>query len=315
MAVAATGAAPLLCLVGPTASGKSALGLELAERLGAEILSLDSAQVYRGMDIGSAKPDAEERTRVRHWLIDLRDPWERFSAADFVAEAEAAIADIRARGRQPLLVGGTMLYLRALLAGLSPMPAADPGLRAELGARLAREGSAALHAELARCDPAAAARIHRNDPQRILRALEVQRLTGVSISTLQARSAQPRRQARVLALVPGDRAWLHRRIEQRLDAMISAGFLDEVAALMRLPGMHAELPSMRAVGYRQAWGHLAGDYDHARFRELALYATRQLAKRQLTWIRGEADWQTVDPLSFSGSEEALELALGVLGAW
>lgn len=287
---------PLLCLVGPTAAGKSALALELAERHGAEIVSVDSALAYRGMDIGSAKPTLAERARVRHWLVDVREPTEPWSAADFVADAEAAIADIESRGRRPLLVGGTMLYLRALLQGLSELPASDPAIRAQLASELAARGAAALHAELAGVDPPAAARIHPNDPQRLLRALEVFRQTGTPLSALQgAWQGAPRRPGVLLALAPADRGLLHRRIAERLDAMFAAGFLDEVRALMARPGVHRELPAMRAVGYRQAWGHLAGEYDFARCRELAIHATRQLAKRQLTWLRGTPGVEWFDP--------------------
>ena len=287
---------PLLCLIGPTAAGKTELALQLAEAHGAEIVSVDSALAYRGMDIGTAKPSPAERARVRHWLIDVREPTQSWSAADFVADAEAAIGDIESRGRRPLLVGGTMLYLRALLQGLSELPAADPALRAQLAAELAERGAAALHAELARIDPDAAQRIHPNDPQRLLRALEVYRQTGTPISVLQrAWAGTPRRQGVLLALAPADRGLLHRRIEQRFDAMLAAGFLDEVRALVQLPGIHRDLPSMRSVGYRQAWGHLAGEYDLARCRDLAIFATRQLAKRQLTWLRGTAGVEWFDP--------------------
>ncbi|MCB1601321.1 MAG: tRNA (adenosine(37)-N6)-dimethylallyltransferase MiaA [Xanthomonadales bacterium] len=304
---------PLICIVGPTAAGKTEIALDLAERHGAEIISVDSALVYRGMDIGTAKPDADQLARVRHWLIDLREPVDSYSAADFVVDAEAAIADIQSRGRMPLLVGGTMLYLRALLQGLSDLPAANPELRAQLAAELAERGAEALHEDLARCDPAAAARIHRNDPQRLLRALEVFRQTGKPISELQGAWQQSaRRPARLIALAPPDRSLLHRRIEQRFDAMLAAGFLDEMRELMSRPDMHPDLPAMRAVGYRQAWGHLAGDYDLARCRELSIYATRQLAKRQLTWLRGMADVEWFDPAA-SGSLEAISGRLELAG--
>jgi tRNA dimethylallyltransferase len=287
---------PLNCIVGPTAAGKTALSLALAERLGAEIISADSAQVYRGMDIGSAKPAVAERARVPHWLIDVREPDEPYSAAEFAADAEAAILDIESRGRWPLVVGGTMLYVRALVHGLSPLPPADPALRAKLAAELAARGVSALHAELAQVDPVAAARIHRNDPQRILRALEVWRLTGTPISALQgAWRAPPRRPARLLALSPPTRTVLHRRIEQRVDRMIEAGLLAEVRLLMARFGPHRELPALRAVGYRQAWRHLLGEYDFATFRAKTIHATRQLAKRQLTWLRGEANVTWFDP--------------------
>jgi tRNA dimethylallyltransferase len=287
---------PLACIVGPTAAGKTALSLALAERLGAEIVSADSALVYRGMDIGSAKPDAAERARVRHWLIDVREPDEPYSAAEFAADAEAAIADIESRGRRALVVGGTMLYVRALVHGLSPLPTSDPAVRADLAAQLAVRGLTALHAELAQVDPEAAARIHPNDAQRTLRALEVWRLTGTPISVLQgAWQAPPRRPARLLAVSPPDRAVLHQRIERRVDRMIEAGLLDEVRALMERHGLHRELPALRAVGYRQAWAHLAGEYDVDTFRAKTIHATRQLAKRQLTWLRGEANVEWFDP--------------------
>lgn len=286
---------PLICIVGPTAAGKSDIALRLADAFGAELVSVDSALVYRGMDIGTAKPTAAERAAVRHWLIDTVEPTQPYSAAEFVADAEQAIADIEARGRVPLLVGGTMLYLRALLQGLSDLPAADPDLRAQLGHELSTRGAAALHAELAGIDPAAAARIHPNDPQRLLRALEVYRLTGTPISSLQQAWRQaPRRPGILVALSPADRSVLHQRIAQRFDTMLAGGFLDEVRALMQRPGMHPDLPSMRSVGYRQAWGHLAGDYDLTRCRELSIYATRQLAKRQLTWLRSTPGVSWVD---------------------
>ena len=286
----------IVCLVGPTASGKSELSMQLAESLGAEIISADSALVYRGMNIGTAKPSHADRARVPHWLIDTREPTEAYSAADFVSDAESAIADIQARGRIALVVGGTLLYVRALLQGLSTLPPADPKLRTVLASELQTRGAAELHAELGRVDPTAAARIHPNDPQRLLRALEVYRQTGNAISSLQgAWKAAPRRTGLLLGLIPADRALLHTRIAARLDAMLAAGFLDEVRALMAVPGMHDDLPAMRAVGYRQALGHLRGEYGQDRFRELALYATRQLAKRQLTWLRGEPDLNVFDP--------------------
>lgn len=288
---------PVLALMGPTASGKTALALEIAQRFGGEVVSVDSALVYRRLDIGSAKPTAAERAAVPHHLIDLREPWEPYSAADFARDAADAIADILARGRLPLLVGGTGLYFRALLDGLSPMPESDPAMRAQLQAELALRGAAALHAELAAIDPLAATRIRPGDAQRIVRALEVWRLGGVPISTLQASSLPPRHPFRVLrlALAPADRAVLHARIAQRFDLMLEAGLLDEVAALRAEPRVHAELPALRAVGYRQAWRFLAGDTDREGLREEGIAATRQLAKRQLTWLRGEPDVFWCDP--------------------
>lgn len=292
-----------IALMGPTASGKTATALELAERLGGEIVSVDSALVYRGMDIGAAKPDAAERARAPHHLLDLRDPWESYSAAEFAADARRALDDIVARGRMPILAGGTGLYFRALLEGLSPMPEADPQLRAEISAEAERAGWPAMHAQLARVDPKAAARIHATDPQRIQRALEVFRLTGKPISQWQAAHGPQRPPLRVLKLVlsPADRAVLHQRIELRFDQMLAQGFLDEVRRLRALPELAAvpaplDLPAIRAVGYRQAWQYLDGEGSAAEFRDRAIFATRQLAKRQLTWLRGELDARWFDPV-------------------
>lgn len=271
-------------LAGPTASGKSAIAMALAERIELEIVSVDSAQVYRGMDIGTAKPSAAERARVSHHLIDLLDPAEAYSAARFAHDARAAIAAINARGRLALLVGGTMLYLKALFDGLDTLPAADAGVRAAIDAQAAAEGWPALHAQLARVDPVTAARLARHDAQRIQRALEVWRLTGIPLSQAQGRRAMPGLTLPLLALEPGSRAWLHERIARRFDAMLAAGLADEVRALHARGDLHAGLPSMRCVGYRQLWqaldtGTLAGA------RERGIAATRQLAKRQLTWLR------------------------------
>ena len=303
-----------IALMGPTASGKSALALEWAQRLGGEIVSVDSALVYRGLDIGAAKPTPAERAAVAHHLVDLREPWQPYSAAEFAADARAAIDDIVARGQVPILAGGTGLYFRALLHGLAEMPAADAGVRRELEAQAVAEGWAALHAELAAIDPAAAARIHATDAQRIQRALEVYRLSGRPISAWQRETARTRLPLRVLPLVlaPRERATLHARIESRFDAMLAQGFLDEVRALRALPQLAAHpaplgLPALRAVGYRQAWEHLAGAFDADGFRERAIFATRQLAKRQLTWLRGELGARWFDP----GTERStLEQALG-----
>lgn len=293
----------VIALMGPTASGKTALALEWAQRLGGEIVSVDSALVYRGLDIGAAKPSADEQAQVPHHLIDLRQPWQPYSAAEFATDGRRALDDIAARGKLPILTGGTGLYFRALLSGLSPMPEADPATRMQLAADAAARGWAALHAELALVDPVAAARIHATDAQRIQRALEVYRLSGRTISDWhRATRAMPRLPYRVLKLVlaPGDRAVLHRRIAQRFDAMLAAGFLDEVARLRGLPQLHShprplELPALRAVGYRQAWEHLDAGTDAATFRDRAIFATRQLAKRQLTWLRGELDARWFDP--------------------
>jgi tRNA dimethylallyltransferase len=280
-------------LVGPTAAGKSAWAMAIAARWRAEIVSVDSAQVYRGLDIGSAKPGPSERAAVPHHLIDLREPTEPYSAAQFVHDARAAIDAIHARGARALLVGGTMLYFKALIDGLDAMPATDPAVRAAVQADAAARGWPALHAELAGVDPTTAQRLAPNDAQRIGRALEVWRASGRPLSSFHARAARDGAPAhRLIALEPASRAWLHARIGQRFDAMLAAGLLDEVRALRTRPGVHAELPALRAVGYRQAWqaldAGLAGAALTARVRETGSAATRQLAKRQLTWLRSMA---------------------------
>ena len=277
-----------ICLAGPTASGKSALALQLADALHGEVefISVDSAQVYRGMDIGTAKPDAAERARVPHHLIDLIEPEQAYSAAMFVRDANAAAETIRARGRLPLLVGGTMLYFKALRDGLDAMPAADLALREKLDTRAAAEGWPALHAELAKVDPATAARLAPHDAQRIQRALEVWLATGQPLSAFHAQSATTSDIARwpMVSLQPGSRAWLHERIAQRFEAMLATGLVDEVRHLRQRPALRPEMPSMRCVGYRQAWAALdAGTLDG--LREAGIAATRQLAKRQITWLR------------------------------
>jgi tRNA dimethylallyltransferase len=272
--------------MGPTASGKSAVALELAQRLPLEIVSVDSAQVYRGMDIGTAKPDMAARARVPHHLIDLIDPDTAYSAARFRADALDAIAAIGARGRIALVVGGTMLYFKALREGLSQLPGADPGIRARLDARAATEGWPALHAELARLDPVSAARLKDTDSQRIQRALEVHAITGRAMSTLHGtRSGGATADALAFALIPSDRADLHRRIALRFDAMLDAGLVDELRALRERHALDPDMPSMRCVGYRQAWQFLDGVGDRAMLRERGIAATRQLAKRQFTWLR------------------------------
>ncbi|MGY0635024.1 tRNA (adenosine(37)-N6)-dimethylallyltransferase MiaA [Luteimonas sp. A478] len=293
-----------IAIMGPTASGKTAFALECARALGGEIVSVDSALVYRGLDIGAAKPSAAERGQVPHHLIDVRDPWQPYSAAEFAADARVVLDDIAGRGRLPILAGGTGLYFRSLLRGLSAMPPADPETRARLATRAEALGWPAMHAELARVDPDAARRIHATDPQRIQRALEVYELTGRRISELQAAPPSGRLPFRVLKLVlaPDDRAVLHQRIAQRFDAMLEAGFIEEVQALRALPELRGhpaplDLPALRAVGYRQAWEHLDGAVDADGFRDRAIAATRQLAKRQLTWLRGELDALWFDPQS------------------
>jgi len=288
-----------VAVMGPTASGKTDFAADWAERLGTAIISVDSALVYRRMDIGSAKPDAAILRRAPHRLIDLREPHQPYSAADFARDALQAMQDLAGQGQVPLLVGGTGLYFRALLEGLSELPRSDPALRGALQVECAERGLAALHAELCAVDPVAATRIQPGDSQRILRALEVFRLSGRPISTWQAQGSATTKRFpfRVLKLVlaPRDRGVLHERIERRFQAMLAAGFLDEVRALKADPRLHSELPAMRAVGYRQAWQHLDGSIDHAGFVEQGINATRHLAKRQLTWLRGEHDALWFDP--------------------
>ncbi|MDP4078964.1 tRNA (adenosine(37)-N6)-dimethylallyltransferase MiaA [Acidovorax sp. A1169] len=284
---------PAIALAGPTASGKTAgalaLAAVLAPRMPVEIISVDSALVYRGMDIGTAKPSSDELAAVPHHLIDIRDPLHSYSAAEFVQDATRLIAEIRARGALPLLVGGTMLYFKALFDGIDDMPAADPAVRERIEAQAAAQGWPALHAELARVDPVTAARLAPADSQRIQRALEVWHVSGRPLSSFH--SAKDRAPSTVAAstalfsLEPDDRAWLHARIAQRFDAMLAAGFLDEVKALHARGDLHPDLPSMRCVGYRQAWESLYGHFPMDSLRERGIAATRQLAKRQITWLR------------------------------
>ena len=285
-------------LMGPTGSGKSALAIRLAEELPLEIISVDSALVYRGMDIGTAKPQLALRARIPHHLIDIRDPAASYSAGEFARDAQLAMQDIWRRGRQPLLVGGTMLYFHALSAGIAPLPPADPGVRAAIDAQAAEVGWAALHAELARVDPQAAGRIHVNDPQRIQRALEVYRLTGSPITKLQQRRLSGFADVNVMefAIAPLERAELHTNIELRFKAMLAAGFLAEVRGLYERGDLNAEHPSMRAVGYRQLWRYLAGHCAFDQATEQAIAATRQLAKRQLTWLRRRSAAQWLDSM-------------------
>ena len=281
-----------IALVGPTASGKTAAALALAatlqERGGAEIISMDSALVYRGMDIGTAKPSREELASVPHHLIDILDPLHSYSAAEFAKDATRLMADIRTRGKTPLLVGGTMLYLKALLEGLNDMPAADPQVREQIQQRAQTLGWPALHAELMQVDPITAARLAPGDSQRIGRALEIWTSTGQPLSAFhQAPKAHaPTLNIPVISLEPSDRAWLHQRIALRFEQMMAAGFLDEVRALRARGDLHPDLPSMRCVGYRQAWQGLDEGWSEAEICERGIFATRQLAKRQLTWLRG-----------------------------
>jgi tRNA dimethylallyltransferase len=277
-------------LMGPTAAGKTGLAVTLCERYPLEIISVDSALVYRGLDIGTAKPDAQTLQQAPHRLIDIRDAAESYSAADFRADALREMAAITAAGRVPLLVGGTMLYFRALEHGLSELPSADPDVRQRLESQAAAIGWPAMHEILRQKDPASAARIHPNDPQRIQRALEVIEVSGRPLSELQDGAAGQPLDYRLHKIVisPEPRSVLHRRIEQRFDRMIATGFIEELRTLHARPDLHAGLPSMRAVGYRQGWAWLEGDYDFAQMREKAIAATRQLAKRQLTWLRRES---------------------------
>ena len=273
-------------LLGPTASGKSRLAMELAARFPLEIVSVDSAQVYIGMDIGTAKPSLAERDRVRHHLVDLIEPTQSYSAGRFRADCVRAIVEILGRGKIPLLVGGTMLYYKALAQGIDALPQADPGLRARIDARAARHGWPALHAELARVDPATAARLSPNDAQRIQRALEVRELTGRPLSEQQRGAPASLPFAlKAYALMPEDRAELHRRIAARFEHMLAEGLVEEVEGLRNRYSLRPGLPSMRCVGYRQVWGYLEGEYGKAELRDKGIAATRQLAKRQLTWLR------------------------------
>lgn len=298
----------LLVLTGPTGTGKTDVAAHLAGTLPLEIVSVDSALVYRGMDIGTAKPSRELRAHIPHHLIDICEPTESYSAGRFVEDALVCLSDIRARGRIPLLVGGTMLYLRALLRGMAPMPQASLGIRADIEKRAVAEGWGALHRELTQLDPQAAARIHPNDPQRIQRALEVRYASGRPISELQRETRSPVEGQTVCgwALMPGDRGSHRERLGRRFGEMMSAGLLDEVAALHRRGDLTGEHPAMRAVGYRQLWGHLDGAYDLETAVARAIAATRQLAKRQLTWLRAEPGLRQVDPFA-PGALDALGL--------
>ncbi len=302
---------PAVLLMGPTASGKTPLALALARVLPVEIVSVDSAQVYRGMDVGTAKPLASEREGVPHHLVDIIDPTEAYSAARFRADALKLMREITARARIPVLAGGTMLYFKALREGLSELPGGDEGIRAQIDAEAAARGWQALHAELARVDPQTAARLKPNDAQRIQRALEVFRLSGEPMSQLLGRgkgSALPFRLIE-LALVPSDRAVLHRRIEARFDAMLERGLVEEVRTLRKRYALQANLPSMRCVGYRQAWQFLEGEIDRDELRNRGIFATRQLAKRQLTWLRATPWIRGFDCLDLSIVAKSIDFLL------
>ncbi|MFV3384853.1 tRNA (adenosine(37)-N6)-dimethylallyltransferase MiaA [Pseudomonas sp. NY15364] len=309
---------PAIFLMGPTAAGKTDLALELARVLPCDLISVDSALVYRGMDIGTAKPERDVLDAFPHALIDIRDPAESYSAAEFRTDALAAMAESAARGRIPLLVGGTMLYYKALLEGLADMPSADPAIRAELEARAAAEGWEVLHRELAVVDPQSAARIHPNDPQRLTRALEVYRLSGMSMTEHRLRQAAGNPDMGTsgagqlpytvvqLAIAPAQRQVLHDRIAQRFRVMLEQGFVEEVQALRRRSDLHAGLPSIRAVGYRQVWEYLDGELSRDEMVERGIIATRQLAKRQFTWLRGWENVHWLDSLACDNLSRVLK---------
>jgi tRNA dimethylallyltransferase len=290
---------PAIFLVGPTASGKTDLAFELCRTIPCDIISVDSAQVFRDMNIGTAKPDAATLAQFPHRLIDLIDPHERYSAARFCSDALAAMAEISAAGRIPLLVGGTMLYVKALREGLADLPSADPEVRAAIESDALQRGWPALHGDLAELDPVTAARLKATDSQRIQRALEIIRISGQPLSTLfsqQTRTELPY-QSLTIGLQPSDRAVLHQRIGTRFDAMLALGLVDEVDHLRNKYPLTEDMPSMRCVGYRQVWEMLEGKFPHAELRDRGVFATRQFAKRQLTWLRSTADLEVVDPLA------------------
>lgn len=304
----------VFAIMGPTASGKTAAALKLAEHFPCEIISVDSALVYRQMDIGTAKPSAAELAAVPHHLIDIIDPLESYSVAQFRLDTLRLIEEIRQRGKLPLLVGGTMMYFNALKKGLDDLPGANPELRAELDAEAARDGIQALHARLATVDPQTAARLAPTDSQRIQRALEIYQLTGQAMSALLAQQSAPEQPFELLAvsLEPDDRAALHQRIALRFELMLKHGFLDEVQRLRARGDLRLELPSIRCVGYRQAWEHLDGAYDYTSMVERGIIATRQLAKRQITWLRAMPERQVVNCFAADAQQQVLALAQGWL---
>lgn len=290
--------------MGTTATGKTDIAVSLAKNNPYEIISVDSAMVYRGMNIGTAKPDAKALSIAPHHLIDICDPTESYSVASFRLNAIRLIKEIHEREHIPLLVGGTMLYFRALLNGLAELPEADPAIRAEIEAEAEKKGWDVLHAELAVIDPEAAKKIHPNDPQRLQRALEVYRITGKSLTKLQAKQTQQALpfNAYKFALIPENRSWLHQRIAQRFHLMLEQGFVEEVSEFYKHESMHPKLPSMRSVGYRQVWQYLSGELNHSEMVERAIIATRQLAKRQLTWMRSEKELTIFDPQNHQQDE-------------
>ncbi|EPB3977048.1 tRNA (adenosine(37)-N6)-dimethylallyltransferase MiaA [Yersinia enterocolitica] len=303
---------PAIFIMGPTASGKTALSIALRQRLPVELVSVDSALIYRGMDIGTAKPSAEELALAPHRLIDIRDPAESYSAADFRKDALKEMADITAAGRIPLLVGGTMLYFKALLDGLSPLPSADPKVRQRIEQQAAELGWEALHQQLAEIDPVAAARIHPNDPQRLSRALEVFFISGKTLTELTKISGEtlPYR-VHQFAIAPVSRELLHQRIELRFHQMLDAGFETEARAFFDRGDLHTDMPAIRCVGYRQMWSYLSGEIDYDEMVYRGICATRQLAKRQMTWLRG---WGSVQWLDSDKPGEALDSVIQVVSA-
>lgn len=314
-----------IALAGPTAAGKTAAALAIAKEYDCEIISVDSALVYRGMDIGTAKPSSAELVRVKHHLINIRDPLNAYSAAEFAVDAERLIRNISARGKLPLLVGGTMLYFKALRDGIDPMPAANAEVRAAIEAQAKAEGWPAMHAQLAKVDPETAARLAPMDSQRIQRALEVYQISGVPLSVfhlrqkslatpLSSESSNPQSIAPLISLEPADRAWLHERIAQRFDQMLSEGLMDEVHALRSRGDLHADLPSMRCVGYRQAWEALEGVWPLAELRDKGIFATRQLAKRQITWLRSMPERMQIECDSSDALTEVLKCVRNLTAA-
>jgi tRNA dimethylallyltransferase len=297
----------VICIMGPTASGKTGLAIELVQQFNAAIVSVDSALVYRGLDIGSAKPSKEELSLAPHRLIDICDPVEAYSAAQFRDDADKHMQDILQKGQVPILVGGTMLYFKAIQQGLSQLPSADPNIRKRIEAEAKQKGWEYVHSQLASVDPVSAARIHPNDPQRLQRALEVYYISGKSLTQLQQEN-----EARPLpynfinfAIAPTDRKVLHERIEHRFDIMLKQGFIEEVQNLRQRPDIHLDLPSMKSVGYRQAWLHLDGEYDYETMREKGIIATRQLAKRQFTWLRSWHQMNWLDTFASDNVEKVI----------
>jgi tRNA dimethylallyltransferase len=299
--------APLICLAGPTASGKSAICQMLAQHLPIEIINVDSATIYRGMDVGTAKPSPSERAWVKHHLLDILDPAQSYSAARFRADAMRCVDEIRARGRLPILAGGTMLYFKVLRDGMDDLPAADPQYRAALQARAQTQGWPALHAALSTVDPVTAARLAPNDSQRIGRALEIHHASGQPMSSLMGCGQGSGLPLALISLEPTDRQVLHARIQARFDDMLASGLVDEVRALHDREDLHAELPAMRCVGYRQIWQYLEGRCSMPQARERGIAATRQLAKRQLTWLRSMPDRHVVDSLVPDAAQQVLDL--------